>query len=85
MTNLAIRILLVLVTATILLYLSRFWPFELWARNSVLEQWGLRRGGGLLRFWLRGTPFATLELVIWASGSFLVLSFVESLCQRIAR
>ncbi|MEM7074443.1 MAG: hypothetical protein AAGA28_05150 [Pseudomonadota bacterium] len=75
----AFRIVLVLIVALGLFYISRFWPFELWSRQSVLGQWGLRPRGGLLQFWLRGTPFAQFELIVWAVLAFVSLSLTEKL------
>ena len=76
-------ILIVLAVAAVLLYLSRFWPFELWGRRSPLGELGLRPGGNMVQIWLRGTPFAQFDLIIWAVASFLVLSWTEKLVQFI--
>ena len=72
-----LSIVVVICVAVVLLYLSRFWPVELWSRQSWLGQLGLRPAGGLLAQWLRGTPFAQFELLIWVTGGFLVLSWTE--------
>ena len=79
----ALSILIVLCVAIVLLYLSRFWPIELWGRRSPLGELGLRPGGGMVQVWLRGTPFAQFDLIIWAVGSFMVLSWTEKLVQRL--
>lgn len=76
---------IVLIVAVVLLYLSRFWPFEFWTRRSFLGEWGLRPGGGMLQFWLRGTPFAQLELILWVVGSFVALTWTEKLVQLLPR
>ena len=73
----AMGIVLVVSVALVLLYISRFWPVELWGRPSVLAQIGLRPGGGLLLQWLRGTPFSQFELLIWAIHTFAVLTLTE--------
>ncbi|MEM8774077.1 MAG: hypothetical protein AAGF53_03535 [Pseudomonadota bacterium] len=72
-----LQISIVLIVATVLLYISRFWPFELWGRRSFLGELGLRPGGGMLRRWLRGTQFVQFELIIWVTGSFLALSITD--------
>lgn len=79
-----IAILIVICVAIILLYVSRFWPVELWGRRSPLGELGLRPGGGMVQFWLRGTPLAQFDLIIWVVGSFITLSLTEKLVQRVA-
>ena len=37
----------------------------------------------MVQIWLRGTPFAQFDLIIWAVASFLVLSWTEKLVQFI--
>ena len=65
------------------LYISRFWVFQLWGREGLFGIEALRPQGGLLARWLRGTDFAELELVIWAVGSFLILTLLQKLpCRR---
>lgn len=74
------RILLLLITAVlaiVLLYVSRFWFLDLWPRDGLFGIAELRPGGGLLGRWVRGTQFAPFELLIWAVGGFLILSFVQ--------
>jgi hypothetical protein len=78
-----LALVLVLVVATGLFYVSRFWPFELWTRQSWLGQMGWRPRGGMLMQWLRGTPFVQFELLLWGVGSFLLLSLTERLAQAI--
>lgn len=79
--RLILQILIVLIAATVLLYISRFWPFEWWERKSFLAESGLRPDGNMLRIWLRGTPVASFDLVIWILICFPVLSVVEKICQ----
>lgn len=76
-------VFIVVIVSIVLLYISRFWPVELWTRRSTLGDLGLRPGGGLLAIWLRGTPLAQFELILWAAGSFLALSVTEKLVQRL--
>lgn len=63
--------------AAALFYISRFWPFSWWGREGLLGIPGLRPRGGLVQVWLRGTPLAPYELLIWATGSFLILTGVQ--------
>jgi len=75
----ALAAVLALAVAVALLYVSRFWPAELWTRGSLLGELGLRPQGDMVRFWLRGTSFATFDLIVWAVGVFLVLSWTDKL------
>lgn len=70
-------LLLMLLVAAVLLYLSRFWLFDLWPRSGLFGIQELRPNGGLLARWLRGTPFAPFELLIWAAGGFMVLTYLQ--------
>ncbi|MEQ8709628.1 MAG: hypothetical protein RIC36_11585 [Rhodospirillales bacterium] len=63
----------------VLLYVSRFWIFDLWSPDGLLGIGYLRPQGNLLSGWLRGTPFPPFDLLIWSAGGFLLLSLAESL------
>lgn len=65
--------------AAILYYVSRFWTFSLWPRSGLFGIEELRPQGGLVDGWLRGTDFAPFELLIWAVGAFLVLTWLQKL------
>ncbi|AXI46673.1 hypothetical protein C1J03_11965 [Sulfitobacter sp. SK012] len=70
-------LVLVFVVGIVMLYLSRFWFLDLWPRSGLFGWEALRPGGGLLGRWLRGTPFAPFELLIWAIGIFLILTYLQ--------
>lgn len=70
-------LLLTLSVAVILFYLSRFWIFDLWGRAGLFGFRDLRPQGGLLAQWLRGTPLAPFELIIWVVSFFLILTGFE--------
>lgn len=72
-------LLLVAAVAAVLFYLSRFWFLDLWPRGGLFGIEELRPGGGLLGQWLRGTPLAPFELVIWVAGVFLFLTGLQRL------
>lgn len=72
-----ILLVLMAVLGIIMLYLSRFWIFDLWPRSGLFGWQELRPGGGLLGRWLRGTPFAPFELLIWITGVFLILTYLQ--------
>ena len=72
-----ILLLLMLLVGAIMLYLSRFWFLDLWPRAGLFGVAELRPGGGLLGRWLRGTPFAPFELLIWGTGVFLILTYLQ--------
>lgn len=61
----------------LLLYLSPFWVFDLWGREGLFGIEALRPGGDLLSSWLRGTWLAPYDILIWAIGVFLVLTWSE--------
>ena len=74
------RVILLIITAlvgVVFLYLSRFWMFDLWPRSGLFGIEALRPNGGLLGRWLRGTPFAPFELLIWAIGVFMILTYIQ--------
>lgn len=81
------RVILLIITAlvgVIFLYLSRFWMFDLWPRSGLFGIDALRPNGGLLARWLRGTPFAPFELLIWAIGVFMILTYIQRFVDYIA-
>lgn len=84
MGRMVLKWAIILAVALVLFYVSRFWPFELWARRGGLADYGLRPQGGLLQVWLRGTGFAPFELVIWALASFGILTLVEKLFAKLS-
>ena len=70
-------LLLIALVAVALYYVSRFWPFRLWGREGLFGLEALRPQGGLVAVWLRGTPLAAYELLVWAVGSVLLLSGLQ--------
>ena len=85
MTRRILSLLVVGILTIILLYLSRFWVFDLWARTGLFGIAELRPDGGLLARWLRGTPLAPFELLIWACGVFIILTWAQKLSDKIAK
>lgn len=77
-------LVLVFVVGIVMLYLSRFWVFDLWPRSGLFGWEALRPGGGLLGRWLRGTPFAPFELVIWGASVFLILTYLQRFIDYLA-
>lgn len=69
--------ILTILVCLILLYISRFWIFDLWPRSGLFGIKELRPNGGLLARWLRGTGFGPYELVIWAVLVFLSLTYLQ--------
>ncbi|MEM7489500.1 MAG: hypothetical protein AAF390_10290 [Pseudomonadota bacterium] len=63
----------------VLFYASRYWPLRLWERG---EMFGLPPQGGLVGQWVRGTPLAPFELILWGIGSILVLTGLRKLLER---
>lgn len=73
---------LVALISAILFYLSRFWFLSLWPRSGLFGIEALRPQGGLLARWLRGTDAAPFELLIWAVGCFLILTWAQKAYDR---
>jgi len=68
---------LTIVVMVPMFYLSRFWVFKLWGREGLFGIKDIRPQGGLLEVWLRGTPLAPFELLIWLAAVFLILTWLE--------
>ena len=66
-------------------YLSRFWSHRFWDRDGLLGFKELRPQGGLVDVWLRGTQFQPFELIIWAIGIFILLTWVQKLYDLFSR
>ncbi len=67
----------------ILLYLSPFWPFELWDNEGLFGIKGLRPGGDLLSWWLRGTLVAPFDILMWVAIVFLSLTWLQGGLDRL--
>lgn len=67
----------------ILLYLSPFWPFELWDNEGLFGIRDLRPGGDLLSRWLRGTLVAPFDILIWVVIVFLSLTWLQGGLNRL--
>ena len=78
-----VRLAVAVIVGLLLLYVSRFWPFELWSRDGLLGWSELPPGGDLLARWLGGTPASPFELVIWAVAAFLSLTLLQRLFERL--
>lgn len=74
-----ISLIFTAIVGLLLLYVSRFWPFELWDRPGLFGWRELPPGGGVLQRWLRGTDFAPYDLILWFILSFLVLSALQAI------
>lgn len=76
-------LLIVGLVALILIYISRFWHLQLWGNEGLSGVRMLRPQGGLLAVWLRGTPLAPYELLIWVIGSILILTGLQKLFDKL--
>lgn len=81
----ALLLLIVALVALTLFYISRFWTLNLWSRDGLFGLSELRPQGGLLAQWLRGTPFAPFELLIWAIAVFISLTWLQRLFDAFKR
>ena len=78
-------LILAFLLAVILIYISRFWVFDLWPREGLFGIEYLRPGGDILRRELRGTFLAPYDLLIWVGGGFFVLTVMEKIWVRLTR
>lgn len=67
----------------VLFYTSRFWVFAFWDRPGLFGLQALPPKGDLVDRWLLGTPWRPYALLIWAVGSFALLSLVQALGARL--
>ena len=74
---------LAILLAAILLYVSRYWLFDLWSREGLFGVEYLRPNGDLMRAWLGGTIWQPFDIVIWAIFAFLLLSIVQAIADRL--
>ena len=72
----------VLLLGLVLFYLSQFWPFRWWSNQGLFGIEAIRPQGDLVSRWLRGTPFAPYDLLVWAIGAILTLSAVQTFFDR---
>ena len=79
------RLAIAVLVGVLLLYVSRFWPLELWSRDGLFGLPALPPGGDLLARWLRGTSAAPFELMIWAVVAFSSLTLLQRLFDRLDR
>ena len=78
-----VALLVVTLVGLALFYISRFWDFRLWGNEGLFGINALRPQGGLLAQWLRGTPLAPYELIVWAVGSVLILTGLQKVFDRL--
>ncbi|SLN10386.1 hypothetical protein ROJ8625_00208 [Roseivivax jejudonensis] len=73
---------LTLLAGACIFYVSRFWTLRLWS-GGLFGIEALPAQGGLTARWLRGTPLAPYELIIWLVGGVLMLTVLEALISRL--
>jgi hypothetical protein len=78
-----VRLAITVLVGSLLLYVSRFWPFELWSGAGLLGWSALPPDGDLLARWLRGTPGAPFGLITWAALAFSSLTLLQRLFDRL--
>ncbi len=83
MTDRILSLLLVALVALCLFYVSRFWDFRLWDNSGLFGIKALRPQGGLVAVSLCGTPLAPYELIVWAIGSVLILTWLQKLFDKV--
>ena len=85
MTKRIVWMVITISAAVVLVYLSRFWVFDLWGREGLFGIQEIRPRGGLLARWLRGTSLAPFELIIWFLGFFLILTWLEKAYSKLKK
>lgn len=65
----------------VILYLSPWWPFQLWTGQHWLADWGLHPRGNMITRWARQWGIGPFGILLWAFVSLLLLE----LAQRIRR
>ncbi|MEM7472239.1 MAG: hypothetical protein AAF340_12885 [Pseudomonadota bacterium] len=83
MTRRVLTMVLVAILSVVFFYVSRFWFLSLWPRAGLFGVEELRPQGALLGRWLRGTDAAPFELLIWAVGCFVILTWAQKLYDRL--
>jgi hypothetical protein len=79
-----IGLAIALIIAVVMLYLSRFWPVELWGREGLFGWDALRPGGDILRRdWLHGTILRPYDLIIWIGVGYLILTYAQKGWDRV--
>lgn len=63
-------------------YASRYWGWQLWPREGLWGVEQLRPQGNVLQPALRGTDFAPYDLLLWAIGVFLILTWAQKIWNR---
>ena len=79
----ALKLIVVAIVGIVLLYVSRFWMFNLWERPGLFGLKELPPQGGLLQRWLRGTDLAPFELLIWFIVGFLALTAMQKIFEKL--
>ena len=80
-----VGIIAAILVGILLLYISRFWMFDLWGRDGLFGIKELRPNGGLLARWLRGTGLGPYELIIWAGLVFMGLAYLQKAYDRLLK
>ncbi len=78
-------VVIAILLAAILLYVSRYWLFDLWSREGLFGVEYLRPNGDLMRSWLGGTIWQPFDIVIWGIFAFLFLSTVQAIADLVKR
>ncbi|MEM0946384.1 MAG: hypothetical protein AAGK37_03190 [Pseudomonadota bacterium] len=74
--------LLSVAALVLIFYASRYWFLRLWD-GPLLDIAALRPQGGVVGQFVRGTDFAAFDLILWAIGAFLLLSFLQWVVDRL--
>ncbi len=62
----------------VLFYASRFWIWKLpWSNDGLFGQKLFTPWGNVVHWWVQGTPFADMSLIIWGCGAIIALSIIQ--------
>lgn len=79
-----IGVLVALALLAIVVYVSRFWMFDLWPREGLFGIETLRPGGDLWRRWMRDLGLGTYDILLWAVAGFALLSVAQKIWSLLA-
>ena len=63
----------------VILYLSPFWPFQLWTNQHWLADLGLHPRGNMITRWSRQLGVGPFAILIWGAVSLVLLELAQKI------